>query len=131
MPTKYPALAALGAMLAGGALVVFGLDEAAALVRLGVAVAWLGLVVAVGTVFVVLRALHRAGERAARDVRQLRGALGGNADVPADLVERLDDLDRAVARAMQDHEREVLRVLDVRLLALHEQLRDADRAPGT
>jgi membrane protein implicated in regulation of membrane protease activity len=120
MPTSYLALLALALLGVGGPLVLVGLAGAVGtLALLGIAAIWLGLLLSTATVLQVLRIDHQMARSRGKRLAKLEKR-----------VEKLAELDASIVSSLADHQHEVLRTVDARILGLYENLREAGRDTG-
>jgi membrane protein implicated in regulation of membrane protease activity len=120
MPTTYLALLALALLGIGGPLMLVGLaGTVGTLALLGVAAIWLGLLLSTATVLQVLRIDHQMARSRGRRLAKVEKR-----------VEKLAELDASIVSALADHQHEVLRTVDARILGLYENLREAGQDAG-
>lgn len=155
MSVRNLAVAGLASFALGGPLLLRAFADAGALALVGLAGLWLGLLLMFAAVLQLGRTEHRmlrthreATRQLAAQVAALGDGLGGrdvgtgaggadaggaDADggLPPAVVEQLGAIQAAVAASLDAHRRELLQVVDARVLGIHETVRDlgaSDRA---
>lgn len=131
MSVRNLAAAGLVSFAIGGPLLLLGaLAEGRALVFVGAAGLWAGLLLMFAAVLQLGRIEHkllRAQGEAARTILQrlddLTRAPSSEA-VPAALTDRLTAVEASVDRRLDAHHRELMQILDARVLGIHETVRD-------
>lgn len=124
MPTKLVAIASLALLGLGGPLLVFGLPDVGWAARAGVGALWLGSLAAILLILKLLRDGQRTASTQARDLRTLARGAGGSAELPGPLATRFDEERAHLDGQLAAQQREILRIIDARLLGLHESLRE-------
>jgi hypothetical protein len=120
MPTTPLALLALALLGVAGPLLLLGLvGTVGVLALLGIGAAWLGLLLAIATVLQVLRIDHQMARSRGKRLAKLEERLGALATT------------EGLRTSLEANQREVLRVVDARIIGLYEQLRDVERGAPT
>lgn len=133
MRTRDAALLALGALAAGGPMLVLGLPPSFGLLaRAGAALLWLGNAAALAALLHAERANHRMLRRQATQLRAVADAIStsGEPSVVAELDGRLAQEREALIGTITASHREVIRTVDARILGLWEGLLERRRDAG-